>query len=440
MSHSAMLKNLSFGLMAFFVAFGISSSCGGGGDQCVSRNVRCDAPLKCDPADGICKCGGRGGYVCPEGFGCDGDSNTCLPLRCKTVDCSQQPGTSCDVLDGLCKCGGTGGDVCAAEEICNPNAKSCLPRLNCNEVACPKNQTCDTVTGKCRCGAVECAFGQFCSLDTQGARTCITDLCNGVACAGANQCDANDGYCKCNGAVCQSGESCACPDGGACVGTERTCKPGSACLGVTCGGGTTCDPTDGQCKCGGPGGPTCASNQICSLGPPPQCQGGQQCQNPDGGAKSCTGGTSCDPEDGRCKCGGRGGKVCTAPSGTDPGEVCVSNPVQQACRRPCDVRASDCPTGTYCYFDTSAATPAAYCSAPTDSRVEDNACTTATSCFATSPSRSLHCNGLTLGQAGICRPYCDVAAGSSGCIQVPRAQTCVQIQGAPAGYGYCQPQ
>lgn len=440
-----MLKQLSFGAAAFVAAFLVgSSSCSGGGDVCVSKNVRCEAPLKCDPSDGVCKCGGRGGIQCPADFSCDGDSNTCLPVRCKSVDCSTKPGTSCDVLDGLCRCGGTGGALCADDETCNPAAKTCLPRASCNEVACSKNQVCNTVTGKCLCGTVECAFGQFCSVATDGAKTCVASACNGVACVGTNVCDTNDGYCKCNGAICQSGEACGCADGGTCLASERACNSTSICLNVTCGAGMTCDPTDGSCRCGGPGGPVCGQNQLCALGPSPQCQGGAQCTLPDGGSKSCTGGTSCDPEDGRCKCGGRGGKVCTSPdAGTtplDPGEVCVANPVQQACRRPCDVRAPDCPTGSYCFFDSSAATPTAYCSVPTDSRIEDQACTTATGCFAPNPSRSLHCLGLTLGQAGICRPYCDVAAGTNGCLQVPRAQNCVQISGAPTGFGYCQPQ
>jgi hypothetical protein len=51
----------------------------------------------------------------------------------------------------------------------------------------------------------------------------------------------------------------------------------------------------------------------------------------------------------------------------------------------------------------------------------------------------LHCLGLTVGAAGICRAYCDVEAGFTGCSQVPVARECEQIPGAPAGLGYCQP-
>ena len=436
-------------VLAAAAGFGIglfASSCGGSKNPCDVRNVVCETGLACDPTDGICKCGGvggRGGVVCAQGFICDPVATTCAPTRCAGVDCNDKPGTSCDVIDGLCRCGGTGGTICGTNEVCNPNAKACVPVLNCNEIACAKNQTCDSATGRCKCAQLECMPGQFCSVSgANGAKTCITNVCSGVKCAGTTVCDQADGYCKCNGAICQSGEACSCPpgDGGACTDTARVCKPGSACTGVVCNGGTTCDPVDGQCKCGGPGGPTCSAVQICALGPPAQCQGGAQCVNPDGGTKSCAGGTSCDPEDGKCKCGGRGGEVCKPMIAPEPAEICVSNPSQKACKKPCDVRAPDCSTGTFCYFDPTAATPAAYCNAATDTKTEESACVTATACLGANPPRSLNCTGLALGQAGICRAYCDVAVGSAGCIQVPKANLCVQISGAPAGYGFCQPQ
>jgi hypothetical protein len=441
-----MWKNIAWASVAAVVVGAVTASCGGGPKNvCLDRNVSCEAPLTCDPSDGICKCGGRGGVVCPSGFSCDPASNTCLSTRCARVDCSDKPGTSCDVLDGLCKCGGTGGLVCSDTEDCNPNAKACVPRINCTQVACPRNQVCDPATGQCMCAGARCSAGQSCSVNTDGGKTCVNDACTGVTCTGNNVCDPSDGLCKCNGVVCQSGEACACPAGsdGGCAPDQLACRPGNACANVTCSNNTTCDPVDGQCKCGGPGGPVCASNQICNLGPPAQCQGGAQCTLPDGGAKSCAGGTSCDPEDGRCKCGGRGGIVClpeNADGGVNPAEICVQNPVQQACRQPCDVRNPNCPPGTYCYYDSSAATPAAYCAAPTDSKAEGDACTVATACFSTSPtSRSLHCLGLVLGQTGICRAYCNVADGTQGCIQVPRPQTCLQIPQAPPGFGYCNP-
>jgi hypothetical protein len=440
-------KNVVWAVMAGLVAGVTAASCGGGTrNLCVDRNVQCESPLSCDPGDGACKCGGRGGVICSTGFVCDPVANTCQSTRCAKVDCSDKFGTSCDVLDGQCKCGGTGGGVCSASETCNPLTKACAPSRDCRQAGCNRNTTCDQATGKCLCGTVECATSQSCSVSGTGDRVCAPNPCKGVACTGANLCDPSDGFCKCNDVVCQSGEACACPtgsDGGQCAASERSCRAGTACQGVSCQNGTTCDPVDGQCKCGGPGGPICSAIQICALGPPAKCQGGVQCINPDGGSRVCPSGTSCDPEDGLCKCGGRGGVVCApaggADGGDDPAEVCVQNPNQQACRRPCDIRSPDCSTGAFCYFDSSATTPVAYCAVPTGRTAELSACTSPTTCFATSPApRSLHCNGLSLGQTGLCRAYCDLAAGPAGCIQVPTAQRCLQITGAPNGYGYCQ--
>lgn len=409
---------------------------------CIDRNVRCDAPLACDPGDGVCKCGGRGGVVCGDGFSCDALTSTCLSTLCSAVTCGG--GTSCDVYDGKCKCGGTGGGECGATDICNPATKLCEPALNCSQVACPKNQTCDLSSSRCKCGETECGAGQFCSPSgASGEKTCIENLCSGVTCSGTNQCDPADGFCKCNGVICQGGEACSCPagsDAGQCADSERACTPGNGCLGVTCAGGATCDPTDGQCKCGGPGGPVCTSDQLCALGPPAQCQGGEQCTLPGGAPKVCTGGASCDPEDGKCKCGGRGGAVCQPATGSEPAEVCVSSVLQQSCKRPCDPRSPDCPAGTYCYFDSSAATPVAYCAAPTGTRIEGQSCTNPTACFRENPPTALHCNGLIVGTSGVCRAYCDVTVGNQSCAQVPQAHVCTQLQSAATGYGYCQPQ
>lgn len=442
-----MWKNLCMAAVAAVGMVFVGASCGGQAKNlCVDRNIRCDSPLICDPGDGVCKCGGRGGVQCPEDSVCDPVANTCVSKKCDRVDCSDKPGTSCDVRTGECKCGGTGGSVCGASETCNPNAKACVPRVNCNEVACPFNQTCDQLTGQCQCGTAVCAPGQACTLDGDSMKRCVADNCFGVACTGTSVCDSADGLCKCGGAICQSGQACMCPVGAdaGCTSSQRVCRVSGLCTTVNCGNnGTTCDPADGQCKCGGPGGPTCTSSQVCNLGPPARCEGGEQCTLPDGGLKSCAGGTSCDPEDGVCKCGGRGGLVCAPAGGLDggmaPAEICVSNPVQQACRQPCDIRNPDCQSGSYCYFDSSAATPSTYCAVPTDAKEEDSACTTATACFSMVPSaRSLHCLELSLGHTGICRAYCDTSAGTAGCLQ-DRPRTCLPIPMAGTGTGYCNP-
>lgn len=167
---------------------------------------------------------------------------------------------------------------------------------------------------------------------------------------------------------------------------------------------------------------------------------------PDGGAKVCAGGTSCDPEDGQCKCGGLGGLTCAGavPDGGAAAQVCVLTPFSRACRPPCDVRQLNCGANEFCFYDSSATTPVSYCSPPPPSSVakaERDSCNGPTECYEANPARSMHCNGLAVGITGICRVYCDVAAGTTGCRQTPRPQTCLPILGATGafmGYGYCQ--
>ena len=130
---------------------------------------------------------------------------------------------------------------------------------------------------------------------------------------------------------------------------------------------------------------------------------------------------------------------CQPATATDPADVCVSNPLFMACKRPCDPRSPDCPSGSYCYFDPTAATPVSYCAANSDTKGEGAACIVATACFVVNPPKALNCTGLLAGQSGLCRAYCDTTSGSLGCVQVPKPQDCQQITGAPTGYGYCQP-
>ncbi|MGV3622421.1 MAG: hypothetical protein ACO1OB_16505, partial [Archangium sp.] len=86
-----------------------------------------------------------------------------------------------------------------------------------------------------------------------------------------------------------------------------------------------------------------------------------------------------------------------------------------------------------------AATPAAYCAVPSGMQTAEQGCTSPTACFTTVNGQmaSLHCLGLALGQTGICKAYCDVAAGMAGCLQ-DVARSCDQIPGATTGVGYCR--
>lgn len=119
-------------------------------------------------------------------------------------------------------------------------------------------------------------------------------------------CDPADGECKCggeyhNGVICNLGEECV---------VDLTVSPPSpSCVSLRCGGPCgpyeTCDASDGVCKCNGV---ACGAGFACFKG---VCVDNARC-----GGVACREGEICDPELGICKCGDG---VCTY------GETCRAN-------------------------------------------------------------------------------------------------------------------
>lgn len=396
--------------------------------------VTCTGGLTCDPADGLCKCGGEGGLVCAQGQVCDSKHLACVDpaIACEQVTC--EGNTACDPADGQCKCGGSGGPVCAAGEICDPATRHCSSGTACTGVVCSGREVCDPTDAVCKCDGQVCGAGQICA-DTDGGG-CIASPCAGVHCTGSTTCDPADGQCKCGGAggpFCGAGETCACTavgaDGG-CDAASRACEGSTLCASVTCTGGTVCDPADGVCKCGrgedgGAGGNICGSGQSCdpAVG---ACIGGDRCRD-----VVCPGGTSCDPEDGQCKCGGQGGQVC----GQD--QSCFQLQNGNACRTGCDPLMQNCPPNQACFFDESAIAATGYCAPPgtkTDLGNPPPLCNGPADC-----AQGYNCEP-EVGRdfPGTCHRYCDTKQGANGCTN---SDVCVQVgNGAPVGLGQCKPQ
>jgi len=154
--------------------------------------------------------------------------------------------------------------------------------------------------------ALGSALGVACSED----ETKEPDLCEEVRCLDpATTCDPTDGICKCgtddSRIVCKSNEVCQVTgDGIPFCAQDR-------CVGVVCEKNETCDPTDGVCKCGTS---TCSEGEVCRQ---------NRCTVPDPCAGLiCPEGQTCDPSDGHCKCGG---EVCADNERCDDG-VCVEDP------------------------------------------------------------------------------------------------------------------
>ncbi|MGC4115555.1 MAG: CARDB domain-containing protein [Myxococcales bacterium] len=402
----------ALGLVSLLAGALVALSCGGNKTPTpVTRcdKVTCSDGLTCDPGDGLCKCGGEGGVFCASGGVCS--HHVCV-YSCDEMVCDR--GMTLDPLDCKCKCGL---QQCEANQSCDTTMHACYVPSKCVNVICAGGMGCDPNDGVCKCGGVSCAGGQVCA-----AGKCTSEPCGGVSCSGGALCDPADGLCKCGGSAgraCTFGELCACPGAASCTDEERRCAQTDRCANKVCAGSTTCDPADGQCRCGGPGGPVCQSGQSCDV-LRKVCLGGDRCSG-----VTCGTSLACDPEDGVCKCGGINGvngTVCVT------GEICAHFNDGARCVLACDPLQQKCPAGQACYFDIYARV--ASCDTA-GTNVEGAGCRVIGDC-----GKGLHCQQLA-GQTGICRRYCKVPDGASGCPQANQAQECYQLSGAEKDVGAC---
>ncbi len=292
--------------------------CADGGRQCAS-----DAQICCN------------GTCCAEG-------EICRVVR------EDQPGI-CLRPEGICD------PPCNDDQICV--AGQCLCAEYPNPRACGGNECCRTQACDNPCDPNPCAGNAgnpLCTIDCNepAGYRCVND-CGGVVCPKLNTvCDPGSGACLCGtpGAACTGIQCCVDNDTGPGVnfvcddtcnpnpctqaefGDNRRCVPDctqangfrceSACAGVVCGPNMTCDPADGNCKCGTDG----------------LCNGGGQCCVNDAGTLDCRNpcaGTPCGNEACQINCPAPGGYTCV--NGCAPG----------ACST--DVRNPDCnPNGGAC--------------------------------------------------------------------------------------------
>ena len=450
------------------VALGVLTQSCSCGNKC--SGVTCATAEACDPVDGLCKCGGQegatgggqNGVVCGKNETCNATLQACVSAACAaTPACTN--GEACDPADGICKCGGA---PCPADQLCDPNTQTCQGTAACTGVVCPAGTSCDPGDSVCKCSGTACATGQAC---IDGG--CAVDPCFGVTCTGASTPGVPGN--SCYGGVCRCGgpDGPVCDTGQVCSGISKTCTPAALCQGTSCEPGAICGPADGLCHCGAVDGPVCTGGGICVLGVAGVDGGADAGRAGDGGASgplvgrclggnlcagvTCPAGESCDQSTGVCRCGADAGVVgfsCL------PNQYCGTAPgaTAPACLTPCDPynqppfkTAADCPKAAgapdasvsqSCYYlinlDATLCQPEGKgldgtpCGAPTD-------CTSGYGCFAPASGSD--------GGGPACWAYCDtfLPSGIHGCQVLGRQclqQTVFSLSdGGSLGIGACEP-
>lgn len=330
----------------------------------------CDVPESAPPAERACA-----GLVCRDAQELDGAGCACL---CGGEACAEgerclatPDGPACQgpcergmtrLDDGSCACGD--GPACDEGVLCRDGA--CDVPDPCAGVVCDGAARCDPGTRACLCGDEVCDQDVECRL-AAGEPVCWVDDCSGIECPEGTFCNAGDGTCHCGsatGPVCSSAQSCR----------EGVCEPGDVCEELAClGEGMICDPEVNHCRCGGigPEFPLCWSDRWCAHDGTRWFCGGAECRGVD---CSAVPGSSCDPEDGICKCGGLGGVLCGI------GEGCsVDGDGNDVCAKRCHPLGSDCEGGLACSYDSF--TKVALCLAPGDTG-PGGTCRTSRDCVA----------------------------------------------------------
>jgi MYXO-CTERM domain-containing protein len=240
---------------------------------------------------------------------------------------------------GVCKggklaCRGKAGIVCEgcvlpSMEICDGKDNDCDGKAD-QEANCPSGFGCreGACVILCKQGEFPCPSGYKCVTDV-----CVPQRCASVTCGPGTHCDETTGQCVdlCAGVVCNAPAVCM---QGQCLDCETLgCDKGQVCFQGSC----RAEPCAGV-KCGDA--QYCADGKCVDLCPPGKCAAGDKCVAGQCVADKCAAVTClqaefCDPADGKCK-----GDTCQARQ-CGSGQTCVSQ--TGACEAdPC--RLMQCPT------------------------------------------------------------------------------------------------
>ena len=209
------------------------------------------------------------------------------------------------------------------EDVCDDYSKGCV---------CENNKIWSAEDNSC-VGCLsdsDCADGKECN-----NRECVNiDLCAGVNCTGGQSCNSETGACECPSGEVFYNNRCEAPS---CTNKE-----------IQCSGSTPVCAANGQCvECVSAS--DCGANEICSGN---TCQTVDRCKD-----VSCSGGKSCNPNNGQCECPSdkpyESGGVCEAPNCVNGGLSCPSGQTCNKTTKVCEdsARIIPCKVGDTLYSD-----------------------------------------------------------------------------------------
>jgi hypothetical protein len=300
-------------------------------------NSECCTDLDCpsDPTGhrhGACGASRTCSYACDTGFRACGGA--CIPNGscCSNAECTSPPNgcfkAAGTCAQGTCSYAYNDGAACNADnDACTPNDKcmsgSCVAdtanRVKCTQRECHTAPSCNTTTGNCddtplgdgtMCGGNGCTAAGTCTAGGCSSPTkdcsslddsCKVGLCD-PSLSAPNNCATTN---KLNGLACNLADKCqqapAC-NGGACVGTPKTCSTSTPCHVAAC------NPSTGGCdEAVAPVGTPCVTADSCRQSA--VCDATGACKGdaplPDGTPceqAGCTGNAACVT--GACTCVG----------------------------------------------------------------------------------------------------------------------------------------